>query len=123
MDKREKKLQAWGGDNNSEDNGIGGMSLDDDSLGNTRGGGGGNQQNRNWDQFATHERMYGTRSDYHEDIYTTKLDRSGTDYRAREQRAAQLEKEILKVNYIANGFLSSRLITDFPLFNLFSITG
>lgn len=102
LDKREKKLQAWGGDNNdSEDNGIGGMSLDDDnSLNSNHRGAGNQQQNRNWDQFATHERMYGTRSDYHEDIYTTKLDRSGTDYRAREQRAAQLEKEILNVRFI-----------------------
>lgn len=85
---REKKLQAWGGGGGIEDGG----SLGDSGLG------GNNQRNSNWDQFATQERMFGTRSDYHEEIYTTKLDRSGTDYRLREQRAAQLEKEILKVS-------------------------
>lgn len=85
-DKREKELQAWGGDGGIED-GIGGMSLDEDRSG----------ANRSWDQFATNERLYGTKTDYHEEIYTTKLDRSGADYRAREQRAAQLEREILKV--------------------------
>lgn len=88
-DKREKKLQVWGGEGET-DGGIGGMSLDEERSG--------PNNNRSWDQFATNERMYGTRSDYHEEIYTTKLDRSGADYRAREQRAAQLEKEILKVS-------------------------
>lgn len=66
------------------------MSLDEDRTG----------PNRSWDQFATNERLYGTRTDYHEEIYTTKLDRSGADYRAREQRAAQLEREILKVGFL-----------------------
>lgn len=93
-DRREKELQAWGagtglgGDGGIEDS-LGGLSLDDEQ----RGQGGG----KAWDQFATNERLYGTRTDYHEELYTTKLDRSGADYRQREQRAAQLEREILKV--------------------------
>lgn len=85
---RKKPLQAWGGG-------------DDESLesgaatpgGTLRGSGGAS----NWDQFATNDRITGTTTNYHEDIYTTKLDRGGADFRAREMRAAQLEREILKV--------------------------
>ena len=98
-DRREKQLQAWGSGSGAaggiEDDGIGGLSLDDEPLGGGQKGAGGK-----WDQFATNERLYGTRTDYHEELYTTKLDRSGADYRAREQRAAQLEREILKVSRI-----------------------
>ncbi|KAM0792108.1 hypothetical protein ACM66B_004812 [Microbotryomycetes sp. NB124-2] len=88
--KRERQLQAWG-----TDPGIGGSSLDDDTFGalslddsasSTRG----------WDQFAANERLHGVRSDYDEELYTTKLDRTSADYKERERRAAQLEKEILR---------------------------
>lgn len=87
--RRGKELQAWGGG-----------GLGDAGAGNASGGLGGledDRTNKSWDQFATNERLYGARTDYHEDIYTTKLDRSGSDYNAREKRAAQLEREILKV--------------------------
>lgn len=93
-DQREKQLQAWGGDSGGggiEDSSNGGMSLGQD-----RGG-----SNRPWDQFATNERLFGATTDYDEEIYTTKLDRTGADYRAREQRAAQLEREILKVSPVS----------------------
>lgn len=82
---RKKPLQAWTGD----DEVIGNGGLEQE-VGN----------GRNWDQFAANERLTGGKTDYHEDIYTTKLDRTGSDYRAREQRAAQLEREILKVGIL-----------------------
>ncbi|KAK0674759.1 putative PAB1-binding protein [Cercophora samala] len=44
---------------------------------------------RGWDQFATHERMFGKKSDYDERIYTTEIDKSHPNY---EQRIAQAEK-------------------------------
>lgn len=79
---RKKPLQAWtGGDEIVTNN-----SLEQDLS-----------NGRSWDQFKANERLTGGKTDYHEDIYTTKLDRTGSDYRAREQRAAQLEREILKV--------------------------
>ena len=92
--RREKVLQAWGGPGN-----------DDGGLEETKGTAqrqaaspaSGNGQ---WDQFATNERLFGLKTDYDEEIYTTKLDRSGSDYRQREARAAQLEREILKVRRI-----------------------
>lgn len=105
---RERDLQAWsagadawgaGGIEDSTSNGIGGLSLDDDfaqkPTNGKRGGPAGGSGA--WDQFAANERMYGLKTDYDEEIYTTKLDRSTKDFKDREARAAQLEKEILKV--------------------------
>ncbi|GAA5847908.1 hypothetical protein JCM3766R1_003182 [Sporobolomyces carnicolor] len=104
---RERDLQAWsagadawgaGGIEDSTSNGIGGLSLDDDfaqkPTNGKRGGPAGGSGA--WDQFAANERMYGLKTDYDEEIYTTKLDRSTKDFKDREARAAQLEKEILK---------------------------
>ncbi|CAD6888786.1 unnamed protein product [Tilletia controversa] len=48
-----------------------------------------------WDQFAVNERQFGVKSNYDEDIYTTKLDRSGKDFRERERNAERLAREIL----------------------------
>lgn len=96
LDRKEKQLQAWGAAGDELE--LGGLSLDDErgaQLGASSGRGGGAG---GWDQFAANERITGARTDYHEEIYTTKLDRSGADYRARELRAAQLEREILKVS-------------------------
>ncbi|ODV89784.1 hypothetical protein CANCADRAFT_58627 [Tortispora caseinolytica NRRL Y-17796] len=47
-----------------------------------------------WDQFAANEKLFGVKSTYNEDFYTTKIDRTGADYKEREERAAQLAKEI-----------------------------
>lgn len=48
-----------------------------------------------WDQFATNERLYGVKTNFDEDLYTTKLDRSGKDFRERERKANQIAQEIL----------------------------
>lgn len=48
-----------------------------------------------WDQFAVNERLYGVKTVYDDDLYTTKLDRSGKDYADRERRAAKVASEIL----------------------------
>ncbi|GAA5932657.1 uncharacterized protein JCM15063_002168 [Sporobolomyces koalae] len=105
---RERDLQAWSagadawgaGALDDGSNGIGGLSLDDDLSKSTsngrRGPGGGGGNSGGWDQFAANERMYGLKTDYDEEIYTTKLDRNTKDYKDREARAAQLEREILK---------------------------
>lgn len=51
-----------------------------------------------WDQFAANEQLFGATTNYDEEIYTTRLDRNAADYRQREKRAAQLEREILSVS-------------------------
>lgn len=53
-----------------------------------------------WDQFATNERMFGSKTNYDEEIYTTKLDRSGKDFRERERKAAALAQQILSVSLL-----------------------
>lgn len=47
-----------------------------------------------WDQFATNERMFGLKSNYSEEIYTTKLDRSAPDFQKRYRQAENIAREI-----------------------------
>jgi PAB1-binding protein PBP1 len=49
-----------------------------------------------WDQFAANEKLFGLTTNFHEEIYTTKLDRSAPDFKAREKRAAEVAAEIQK---------------------------
>lgn len=51
-----------------------------------------------WDQFGDNERLFGVTTDYHEEIYTTKLDRSTTGYKKREREADRVAAEILSVS-------------------------
>lgn len=48
-----------------------------------------------WDQFKTNERLFGAKTDYDEEIYTTKLDRSAKDFKERERKANALAQQIL----------------------------
>ena len=47
-----------------------------------------------WDQFQVNEQRFGLKSDYDENIYTTRLDRSRPDYRQREAEARRIAQEI-----------------------------
>ncbi|WFD25105.1 poly(A)-binding protein binding protein [Malassezia nana] len=49
-----------------------------------------------WDQFAENEARFGVTSNYEETMYTTKLDKGGKDFQAREKEAERLAKEILE---------------------------
>jgi LsmAD domain/Ataxin 2 SM domain len=53
---------------------------------------------RVWDQFSVNERLFGAKSDYEEEFYTTKIDRTAKDYKERERRAMQIAQEILSVS-------------------------
>lgn len=55
---------------------------------------------RGWDQFAENEKRFGTRTNYDEDLYTTKLDRSGKDFKERERKAEMLANQIMGVSKI-----------------------
>lgn len=48
-----------------------------------------------WDQFEANEKLFGTRTDFDEEIYTTKLDRTGKDFKERERKAEALAREIM----------------------------
>lgn len=47
-----------------------------------------------WDQFQANEQRFGLKSDYDENIYTTRIDRSRPDYRQREAEARRIAQEI-----------------------------
>lgn len=65
---------------------------DDNLEANLTSGGGG----QHWDQFETNERLYGVRSDYDENYYTTALDRSHPTYKQRAAQADKIAREIEK---------------------------
>ncbi|KAG0152245.1 hypothetical protein CROQUDRAFT_650350 [Cronartium quercuum f. sp. fusiforme G11] len=98
---REKQLQTWQPSS--------GTTLDDDGM-NTEEHGledslfpkteAGSTQNRRtfdkpWDQFEANEKLFGTRTDFDEEIYTTKLDRTAKDFKERERKAEALAREIM----------------------------
>ena len=58
---------------------------------------GGATANIPWDQFETNERLFGTKTSYQEEIYTTKWNRSGPDFKKREKEADKLASEIINV--------------------------
>jgi hypothetical protein len=47
-----------------------------------------------WDQFATNEKMFGLKSSYSEEIYTTKVDRNHPEYQRRLRQAENIAREI-----------------------------
>lgn len=77
-DKRE--LQRWDAGDAANDS-IGGLEDSTDS-------------NKPWDQFAVNAAKFGVHSDYDENIYTTKIDRSRPDYNDRVARAERLARKI-----------------------------
>ncbi|CAO1625089.1 unnamed protein product [Sympodiomycopsis kandeliae] len=48
-----------------------------------------------WDQFAANEARFGVKSNYDEDMYTTKLDRSRVNFKEEEKKAERLAAEIM----------------------------
>ncbi|KAF8656196.1 hypothetical protein AX16_002633 [Volvariella volvacea WC 439] len=86
---RERELQAW-----QPAEGIlppaplGGAQGDDLTFGPGASSGG-------WDQFAVNEKLFGVKTDFNEDLYTTKLDRSGADFKERERKAQRIANEII----------------------------
>lgn len=60
-------------------------------------GDGGLESSKNsapWDQFAANERLFGLKTDYDENIYTTAIDRSHPQFRERIAAAERKAKEI-----------------------------
>ena len=92
--KRERELQAWKPDGPDGPGASGTFELsrgDDATFGPGASAGG------SWDQFAANERLFGVRTHFDEDEYTTRLDRSAKDFKEREKRAEQLAAEITGV--------------------------
>ncbi|CAG8493176.1 3224_t:CDS:10, partial [Cetraspora pellucida] len=64
--------------------------------------------NASWDQFAVNEQLFGLKTDYNEEIYTTKLDRSKADYKERERKAINLANEITRESTTNTHMLEER---------------
>ena len=47
-----------------------------------------------WDQFVANEQQFGVRSDYDENLYTTRIDRSNPLYPMRLAEADRIAREI-----------------------------
>lgn len=50
-----------------------------------------------WDQFAANEKLFGVKTQFDENLYTTKLDRSAADFKEREREAQRIANEIIGV--------------------------
>lgn len=87
---RERELHRWNPESHSSDE-IGGLE-DTDTFGDTN--------TDNWDQFAANEKLFGLTTNFNEEMYTTKLDRSAPDFKAREKRAAEVAADIQKVTNV-----------------------
>ncbi|GJJ72528.1 hypothetical protein EMPS_04886 [Entomortierella parvispora] len=85
-DIKERDLKKWAPE---EHHSLGGI---EDDLGDSHFGI--NSSSASWDQFAANEKLFGVRTDFDEELYTTRLDRSGADFKAREQYAIQIANEI-----------------------------
>lgn len=86
LDIKERELHRWAP---TEDDNHGGAlegGLDDTDA---HGGG-------SWDQFAANEKLFGLKTDFNEEIYTTPLNRSAPGYKDREKRAIKMANEIQK---------------------------
>ncbi|KAI9819429.1 MAG: hypothetical protein M1832_003992 [Thelocarpon impressellum] len=82
--KRERNLQRW---EPSADANVD-MSLESATNKQTSTATG------SWDQFEVNERLYGVKTDYDEEIYTTSIDRSNPQYKQRLARAEKIAREI-----------------------------
>lgn len=88
----ERELQPWVSDGPSpqpQSNGGSG-NADFETFGTSN--------NITWDQFETNERLFGAKTDFKEELYTTKLNKSGPDFHKREKEADRLAKQIMGVS-------------------------
>ena len=58
-----------------------------------------------WDQFAANEKLFGLTTDYDENIYTTKIDKSHPQYKERlaaaEKKAREIEQSATMTSHVA----------------------
>ncbi|KAF5382099.1 hypothetical protein D9615_004336 [Tricholomella constricta] len=78
---RERELQQWSAGPDAV------PATDDDTFGPLN--------NTSWDQFAVNEKLFGVKTNFDENLYTTKLDRSAADFKERERNAQRIANEII----------------------------
>ncbi|KAJ1662416.1 poly(A)-binding protein binding protein [Coemansia sp. RSA 1646] len=55
---------------------------------------------QSWDQFEINEKLFGLTTDFDEEIYTTKLDRTRPDFKEREREAIRIAQEIQNTPFL-----------------------
>ena len=69
-----------------------------------------------WDQFEANRLLFGLTTDYDEDIYTTKIDKSHPDYSKRfaeaDRKAREIEGSIANNSHIAEERIVDNLTVD-----------
>lgn len=65
-----------------------------------------------WDQFAANEILFGVRTHFNEDEYTTKIDRTAKDFKDRERRAAKIAAEIEGVSTETHNYRNAGLFAN-----------
>ncbi|KAI3649540.1 hypothetical protein MP228_005172 [Amoeboaphelidium protococcarum] len=82
QDGKQRELVAWTPDNSSP-------------LPQTPNSSNNNEKSRGkWDQFAANEKLFGVKTDFKEELYTTTLDKNSAEYKKREREAARIAREI-----------------------------
>jgi len=81
---RERQLQPWTSNANTDTDTDVDLSLE----------GSGSGAGEAWDQFKANERLFGLKTDYSEDYYTTTINRSNPAYREIEAKAQRVAREI-----------------------------
>jgi len=64
-----------------------------------------------WDQFAENEKLFGLKTDYNENIYTTAIDKSHPEYQRRLAEADKKAKEIER-SVVTNSHVAEERIKD-----------
>ncbi|OMJ22164.1 hypothetical protein AYI70_g3049, partial [Smittium culicis] len=68
---------------------------------------------KEWDQFAANEKLFGLTTNFDELIYTTKIDKSRSDYKEREREAIRIANEIQNAPALTSHVLEER--SDLPI--------
>lgn len=93
----QRALQPWSG---------GGGASDSDTFGSlgaleNKNSGGGDK----WDQFSANEQLFGLKTDYDENIYTTQIDKSHPKYKERmaaaDRKAREIERSAATTSHVA----------------------
>lgn len=94
---RERPLQRWVPDESVPDGSL--------ESSNNRSNGGG------WNQFKANEQLFGLKTDYDENIYTTVIDRNKPDYPKIAEEADRIAREI-ESSSTTNRHVAEERITD-----------
>lgn len=69
-----------------------------------------NNGGKAWDQFAANEQLFGLKTDYDENMYTTSIDKSHPQYRERMAQADKKAREIMNTTAATSHVAEERVM-------------